>query len=368
MKILLLNDTADEANPGCRGTQRGLRRLLSGVGGEIVRSVKVHFGRERFEQALRPRRRGILGRVRSLAGIVTPDDIGGAFEADVGKWEACARDWESELASLFENVELIVLNGEGTLHHDRPSALALLAIARTGQNRNIPVWILNATFQDMSPDLLMPILESAQHVAVREPRSLKWLEERGHSGAVQASDCLFQLADLASSESKDVKACLYTPGVLGGVPEPLGLSDTLVSSHVAALREAGYEPVWLKVAPNDDRLADTAAKLKVEVRSVEAAEPEAVFDLLGSFSLVVSGRFHITIFSWLSGIPTICLESNTWKTTGLLEANGCPLDPARSRADLDKWLADGGFLPTPESLQRSVEWSHCNVPANLCVE
>jgi hypothetical protein len=64
----------------------------------------------------------------------------------------------------------------------------------------------------------------------------------------------------------------------------------------------------------------------------------------------------------------VCLDSNTWKTAGLLEANGCPLDPVRSRSDLDEWLADGGFLPARESLERSVEWSQRNVPVNVCVE
>jgi hypothetical protein len=364
MKILLLNDTAQEANAGSRGTQRGLRELLARGGGEIVRSVKVHFGQRRFEAAARQRRPGLLDRLHAL-GRGGAAGLSEALEVDAGRWESCAREWESDIEGFFGDVELVVLNGEGTLHRNRASALSLLALARAALRRDLPLWVVNATLQDMSPDLLIPILRASAHVAVREPLSHRWLSQLGFTRAELASDCLFLLADLAPRPAPDGKRCLYTPGILGGQAAPSGFDEQATTTHIRCLREAGYEPTYLIVAPNDKPLLAPMRRLGVNVMSVEHADPEGFFEMVARWALVVTGRFHVAVYSWLAGLPVVCLATNTWKTSGLLEAHGSPQGPARTQGEFEEWLHRGGFRPEPASIREAIERAKRNVPVTF---
>ena len=57
---------------------------------------------------------------------------------------------------------------------------------------------------------------------------------------------------------------------------------------------------------------------------------------LSSFDLLVSGRYHLCIFSLLAGVPVIPLQSNTWKMQGLVNMGRRTIEP----------LPHCGSLPT----------------------
>jgi hypothetical protein len=158
MNVLLLNDTRADPNPGCQATVWSLVHHLSSA----------------------------------LSAHVTTRPRGDAYEyfADLVSQERAhvAEDWlsavnrledSSPLAAAIADADLVVANLEGTFHHHMVGALALggaLALAHRAGKR---VWVVNGTVDAIDEWLLAQTLAQAEYVAVREPRSVRWLQERG---------------------------------------------------------------------------------------------------------------------------------------------------------------------------------------------
>lgn len=59
-------------------------------------------------------------------------------------------DWRND-ASLKKNIcqmDLCIINGEGSLHHDRPAVFKYLDLAEYCQKNNVPCFLINAIWQD----------------------------------------------------------------------------------------------------------------------------------------------------------------------------------------------------------------------------
>jgi polysaccharide pyruvyl transferase WcaK-like protein len=112
---------------------------------------------------------------------------------------------------------------------------------------------------------------------------------------------------------------IYTPGVLAGGAE---VSAGAVARDVRALADGGAPVHYLVVEEEDEWVAPAAAEAGANVIPLGAISWERMTAYLGSAKCVVSGRYHINIFSMLAGVPFLPMETNTPKMKGVLRLVG----------------------------------------------
>ena len=98
--------------------------------------------------------------------------------ADVIRRQAKAAGWrvvtERSKTKISERsvlgCDMLLVNGEGTLHHDRPRARHLISLLRMAQENGIRTALVNTSWADMAEDCA-PVLRNLDILSVREPAS-----------------------------------------------------------------------------------------------------------------------------------------------------------------------------------------------------
>jgi hypothetical protein len=193
---------------------------------------------------------------------------------------------DEHLSSCLDEVDAVIVNGEGTLHHGagRP-LLALLTIA---QRRRKVTLLVNAVFQDAPgfDDALLRL----DDFTVRDARSLHQATARGFA-ARMVPDSYFAAA--FSEPSRPLEGDVVTDWhwQRGDVGEAL---DRYVRE-----RSATFLPFVTPTAGTDwSRVPGELASARV----------------------VLTGRHHGVCAAILSGRPFVAMPSNSHKIEGLLEA------------------------------------------------
>lgn len=163
-----------------------------------------------------------------------------------------------------DNVDLVIVNGEGTVHHGNNYHLVEIG-------KQYPAVFLNAVWQD-NPTEWATEMSHYKYVSVRESRSSKQLPQ-----ADVVPDIIF------SNEY------LLTRGAIKG-------ANTFVS----------------------DNVLNCDAGLRADVSSKEYTQR------LLSHSNAVCGRYHTAVLCCVLGIPFSAWPSNTHKIAGLMADAGVP--------------------------------------------
>ena len=158
----------------------------------------------------------------------------------------------------LESCDLVVVNGEGCLHHGRRMDLLELA-------DHFPSALVNAVYQDMPRN---PHLQRFKYVAARESYSA------------------FEMA-----KQRDKPICVV-PDLLFAAPleKGDGSAGTVITDSVNHGGGIGAQPANLQQILNAERL--------------------------------VAGRFHAVCAAMLCGIPFTAYGTNSWKTEALLSDAG----------------------------------------------
>jgi polysaccharide pyruvyl transferase WcaK-like protein len=246
----------------------------------------------------------------------------------------------TDLIERIENADLVLFNGGAFIadHLDRylPMVLFELYVAKKlGKptaivNQTVSI---NKTANRAMVTYLYSILDGHW---VREPRSKSILEEMGiPSDRVHLScDAAFGLP----------------------LPEPSGLASSGAANHVG-ICVRGDRPVrsefWAELSKYlVDRLGlkvsfffTSRFQDKKAYDGIHALYPDVDFlpfgdfpDLLQSiqsFDFVITDRYHATIFAILAATPFITMDSNTFKTRGLMDMVDYPIDVVNEDAELD---------------------------------
>ncbi len=265
MRAIVLNDTRAEDHIGCQLVIRNLMRQCGRAGIDVVTSV--------------------------------PNSL----QNDL----PCVQ-------SRIHEFELLVVNGEGTLHHDRPKAVSLCQAARFAAQRGKKVVLINTVWQHN--EQLNHFLPYFDLISCRESRSLAAIQSAGHQARV-VPDLVF---DTGPVEPPAVVRTTRNTVVIDSVDR----RTTLRWAWRALFRRYGM----LVMHPvNHERLARRPLLLwglpqrsgaPLEVLGLDFASQ------LGAYSHVISGRFHGCCLAMLLGIPVLGLPSNTHKVEGLFDDAG----------------------------------------------
>ncbi|MCF7837073.1 MAG: polysaccharide pyruvyl transferase family protein [Candidatus Marinimicrobia bacterium] len=237
----------------------------------------------------------------------------------------------------------IIVNGEGTLHHDSRNAGRLLALCDT-LARTHPVCLVNAVWQDNDAARWQPVLERLARVYARDRRSQRQLQALG-TAAGYAPDLTFYDYPRFAPRARTGYGCTdsvlsaWTRAALRACARDAELHfHTLFTGdlrHVRGVRDWSKRVKyrlypWLR--------KNTGLRIPPRYQALLHAEKDfATFlETMASRQAVCVARYHGLCFALQQQIPFLAAASNSHKSEALLEEIGLPLEPYLIKpADLD---------------------------------
>lgn len=256
--------------------------------------------------------------------------------------------------AALAQADRLVINGEGTLHHDRPYARYLLQTAAAVAAAGKPVYLLNASWEANSP-ALADWARRFSAIYVRDQASAA--ELAGHGIDATAVPDLTFLSQYPPALARTAQL-LCTDSVLPSLSTELHQ----LAEHI----DGRYLPILQPPALLGPRRAPQKWFKHQLYRGLHAlslgrwqprqyyrdlryclADTEAFLHTLGGARAVVSGRYHATCLALQLQLPLVCLGSNTRKVQNLLADAG--LDAERHLCAVDDMVS----LPRDELLARA---------------
>ncbi len=325
--VLLINDTGMLPNPGCRAVRKAYKLLFNKhiSGTAITASIPVNYWIEHFRAFAVTGKNAIQQEADSFP--VAADTVA---DIDIERWESTRRELankDQDLHAALEASDLVVLNGEGSIHHNSVRALALLALAKTALEKGKKVFLLNATIQQIMPQLLHEVLSRIEVVHVREMASKKFLAQLGIQSIVTADLAFMAMEGELAPTVRLLDASNYVL-VTAGVTA----NEQALTKLFECVDEIELRPAYLSIGDGGEAEASKAICSKYKIPWIDAGSLglKEMIGFLRQFPIAISGRHHINIFLMRAGVPFLPLPSNTWKIEETLNLVGYPVQPIRA--------------------------------------
>lgn len=288
-------------------------------------STTNHFGCQRVVRILEKHANANSIRISARAGLkakwwLDPGLLKGIGEADV-----------------------IVINGEGTLHHGSVHGENLLKITEHEAARGKPIVLLNAIYQENPPEW-KKYLEKLSFISARDSRSaasiseligreVEWMHDLSLAEEIEpvggaeicppiiVGDSVLgsqrqALIDL-SARHRDVLFCPITTTIMGKKP---------------------YQPIVVKTARAALRYAHAGLFRLFHRNAYFPRNEKSYIQHIYGSPLHLTGRFHAICISLAAGIPFVGLDSNSWKVEMLIRDVGLAPERLVSSEQLDEVL------------------------------
>ncbi len=208
-------------------------------------------------------------------------------------------------------VHVVVINGEGTMHHDAPGALRIMRAGMAAQRRGLPVALINTVWQ--ANEAITPLLACCQLIAARESFSAQAIGVAGYQAQVVPDLTLCNSpASLFGAVAK--RPAMSAPIVVMDDVRP---TTSLLLARYARVHGLPYLPMAGR--PSLRRLAGWARWWQLGQASGWARQcGRAQAPAIQQASSVLTGRFHGMCLAVMARRPFIALASNTHKVEGLL--------------------------------------------------
>ncbi|MFQ5471228.1 MAG: polysaccharide pyruvyl transferase family protein [Gammaproteobacteria bacterium] len=353
MKVVLVNDTFNAYHWGCTATSRALSGEIQALGYDIKYLPIIDI----YNAKMLP---------KSVADFNDRNFFFNAVRSDPG---------------LFERIgeaDVVVINGEGTLHHLTDSAVKLLFLAYAAKKYlQRPVQIINhsaypanrfTVHDNEAGSLYSSIYKLMDFIAIREPISHRLMGQFGIKAQL-SFDCL--PLTVREFYPRAVTDKLNYIVISDSVAFPVSLIGALVN-YIIFLLGSGFEVKILTGARNYEA-ADSGRFLaalrhygEIGYELVEAGSLQSWLDCISRSKLLVSGRFHHSIAAAFLGTPFVLMESNTPKNQALAEIFNITQPLSYSSSDFGAQLVErtktvfGSTLPAAELLTELLARAHNN--------
>ena len=247
------------------------------------------------------------------------------------------KPWQNDPAALaaIEDADIVLVNGEGTIHHGKPTAASLAQLGPHCAQRGKPCFIVNATIQANGQEVMRD-LAACSGLWVREGRSAEEAARWGINADV-CGDLSF--VHVFPSQSGDQGRGLVLDAAHPDVTATMGV--------IAARLRADF------VAMRHNRKGMKSYRKGLLNRRFESGKPTGIVPGIDTFEkfaaflarrrFVVTGRFHGLCFALNSRVPFSAAPLDVWKSEALLADLG--LHPGR--------LLRGGEPPLPFSTREA---------------
>jgi hypothetical protein len=239
-------------------------------------------------------------------------------------------DWARDpgFQSALPKAQLLVVNGEGTLHHDRPAGLRLLQAARHARQHGLATALVNAGWEANGAEYAATVRDF-DLVSARDSRSAAALRAIGVDCRVVPDLSLCTPPPAASMVRSGVA---YTDSVDPSVTLVLDAlrrrSNGLAASiHDVHPTRAALDWRFLRAAVGKREMVHPFRAITL-LRARQAQWRSAVSGVtsfmrrLAEIEFLVSGRFHACTLAMVTRTPFIAFGSNTGKVQSLLEDAG----------------------------------------------
>jgi hypothetical protein len=221
--------------------------------------------------------------------------------------------------AAIDEADWVVVNGEGTIHHDQLVAQVLMEGLKAAQESGKRTALLNSIYQDMNPHY-RPVLQKLDILTVRDPFSEAITRDQGGDPTL--------MIDLCVDED-----------YLGtGNPRP-SADICKGDAHSSARIEGKY------FQRKTRRFLKSLPYTEVSLTS----RFEDVIATLKNAQLYVTGQYHGIYACGLAGTPFVCFSSNSHKIEALLDWSQLPIPICYDVRDLEKQMrhaVDNGSLFT----------------------
>lgn len=232
---------------------------------------------------------------------------------------------DSSVIGAIDDSDVVIVNGEGTIHHDRPAGEALLAAAEYARRRGKASALVNATW-DTNGEAYSKMASMFSLVSVRESSSAKELAAAGVAARVVPDLALYPSSPVASERC----GVAFTDSVIGSEALEiyrrmwrLGAEPTsLLFGRKSARDYATSARRFLKGSPFKPGNFLAAARGALTDRLSQNPNRQEILSLIASRELMVTGRFHMVILCLSAGTPFLAVESNTHKISSTLRDTG----------------------------------------------
>lgn len=307
LKVVLLNDTSSWYHWGCTGTTHAIKSQIVRMGYSLS-TIPIQYNYT-------------LNDVPRSASDFNDEAFFAKFKSSY-----------PTLVAELESADIVVVNGEGTLHGLKQGPLRLLYLAYLSKrhlNKHVEI-ISHSVYPNDNLDttdteamkLYQLVYRAMDFVAIRESESCLMMQKLGIP-ATQSFDCLpLYIRSYYLPKAKAQPRSGHTLVVGGSVAwEEEGVQALI--HYLSDMSQKGYQikvVIGAKKDPAQDDLElieylTKHAKMKWELVLAESIEDwlKAIHEA----TLVVSGRFHYSIAAACLGTPFIALNSNTPKVEAL---------------------------------------------------
>ncbi len=211
-----------------------------------------------------------------------------------------------EFVEALHDAQIVIVNGEGTMHHDTRVALILARAIVFAKGHGKATALVNAVWQ--ANRVVNGCLQSLDYVCARDSHSAAQMREAGLPEPDVAPDLSFY----------------RMPGEGEPLPGTRGSAVLVIDSVDAEFSE---------------RLYAFASARRLEFRVMQdwrqrpgggalpfAGSAHVSLEELRSAGVVITGRFHAVCLAMKYGVPFLTARSNTHKIEALLHDAGLPVD------------------------------------------
>lgn len=308
---LILNYTATSYHWGCYATSVAIHESLTRAGYAVMTAP-----------------------VEATHAITTTP--GSAEELQSDAFQTAFEGANALLCQMMRDCDLVVINGEGTLHRTHPGPRNLLALAYIAASRYArTVHMVNhSCFPNGDDDPAADDVEALYRLALsacarrvaREPLTTERYRRWGLK-VEQGFDCLPLWLDA------------YLPGLRHKAPKERriliagGVSwyEAVSESFAAALLDingaasiAFLGGAYRREPPEDQRTMNALKPLMPGLTYLAPESTDAWLREIASATLLVTGRFHHAVAAAALGTPFVSIASNTPKTNGVCQLLSLP--------------------------------------------
>lgn len=228
-------------------------------------------------------------------------------------------DEKSQLKSLRANkslmkeltdVDAIVINGEGSLHHDRGSEY--LAIAKLAKENGKKVFLVNTIFQEMTKHV--DILKDIDDITVREILSKNEVDRLGGNARLVLDSILE--ADFEPVDNMDFANTVVFQDYHHEREKDVG--QAMFNAYTNLPKSYGGRSVtFYPLKRNDAKRTWMFA-----VQNMRTA------------NMTFTGRHHGVYLAGLAGIPFVACGGNSWKIESLIKTSGLPIPVCNDSSEM----------------------------------
>jgi glycosyltransferase involved in cell wall biosynthesis/polysaccharide pyruvyl transferase WcaK-like protein len=252
-------------------------------------------------------------------------------------------------STIFSDFTHICFNGEGAVHAKSGHIRLFMGLLYIAKKQKKIVAAVNQTI-DLAGDktleaVLSKVYNMLDFVSVREPISLSYAKSIGIKKVELIPDAVYGLPVLSNDEIDKIVQAYKLPDEYIAVT-----GSSILKRDKKSLRAMRKVLTYITQCYSQDILfmanAKTdiwlAHKLKEEFHFRIIEPPVKYIDAMGIIArakLVVGGRQHPNIFSYIYQVPYIPFKGNTFKNDGVVELQKYPLKPLSwevSRREFEK--------------------------------